>query len=114
MLLANGGFTRSMTVRGHGKLAISWVASHAGKKVTIGSLRASFRRRGKYQTRFVLSRQGRSLLHSTHTLHFLVDSWISFRPSPPVGCAYIATVESSGEIAMDPRYCNPPSKRDPF
>ena len=113
-IVRNGGFTQVLTVRKRGKLAVSWVATRAGKKVTIGSERASFRRRGKYRTRFVLTTSGRSLLGSAHTLHFLVDSWVSFPPTVPDRCAYPATLEAGGQIAIDPRYCDPANDKDPF
>jgi hypothetical protein len=113
-LLDNGGFRSVLTTKRRGKLAVLWVATKGVKETTIGSERVSFRKPGKYRTRFALTSKGKSLLRSAHTLHFLVAGWLATSSHDSAGCAYEGTVNAARQILIAPNCEAPPDDTDPF
>ena len=114
-LLRNGGFRSVLTVKKRFKLSVSWVVMRAGKSVTLGSERATFRKPGTYRPRFVLTRKGRTMLRSTHGLRFLVAGWMATPPRNDMfGCAYSATITAAREILIAPNCESPPDDSNPF
>jgi hypothetical protein len=114
-LLRNGGYRSVLTVKKRLKLSVSWVVMRAGKFVTLGSERATFRKPGTYRPRFVLTRKGRSVLRSTRGLQFLVAGWIATPPrSDTSGCGYSGRITAAREIRIAPNCGIPPDETDPF
>jgi hypothetical protein len=78
-ILQRGGVTGWFKARSAGRLDVTWYAWVNGKHVLIAQARRTFRRRGLFKVRTVLTRAGRAALES----NYLLGVYLTARFTPP-------------------------------